>query len=186
MTRTRTSRVSCSCWLNCDAGDVASIDRSAEIFQSPVCIVSIAAGNAAATVLAAIRKSRQVAEAATASPPAATANNDCLSVLWREVIFPRQFDRHGVRPLSEAPTTRNETASDHSYKPATRSLSPRGAAACRASQPRRYRCRTLPAGAQAGGAASAPTHGARRLRARVVDGVHRWDGAARCVTEIAR
>ena len=29
-------------------------------------------------------------------------------------------------------------------------------------------------------------HGARRLRARVIDGVHRWDAAARCVTEIAR
>jgi hypothetical protein len=57
-----------------------------EIFQSPVCIVSIAAGNAAATVLAAIRKSRQVAQAATASRRAATGNNDRLSILWREVI----------------------------------------------------------------------------------------------------
>jgi hypothetical protein len=67
-----------------------SIDRSAEIFQSPVGIVSIAAGNAAATVLAAIRKSRQVAQAATASRRAATGNNDGLSMLWREVIFPHR------------------------------------------------------------------------------------------------
>jgi hypothetical protein len=40
--------------------------------------------------LAAIRKSRQVAQAATASGRAATGNNDCLSILWREVIFPRR------------------------------------------------------------------------------------------------
>ena len=57
---------------------------------------------------------------------------------------------------------------------------------CRAMQPRRYRCRTLPAGARPGSAALAPAHGARRLRARVLDGVHRCDSADRRVTEIAR
>ena len=49
-----------------------------EIFQWQVRIVSIAAGNSAATVLTAIRKSRQVAQAATASRRAASGNNDRL------------------------------------------------------------------------------------------------------------
>src|SRR5262245_66427371 len=57
-----------------------------EIFQWPAHIVSIAAGNCAAAVLTAIRKSKQVAQAATASRRAASGNNDRLSTPWREVI----------------------------------------------------------------------------------------------------
>jgi hypothetical protein len=49
-------------------------------------IVFIAAGNCAATVLTAIRKSTQVAQAATASRRAASGSNDRLSIQWREVI----------------------------------------------------------------------------------------------------
>src|SRR5437762_11193246 len=101
--------------------------------------------------------------------------------------FPRRgFDSHGVRRLSEAPTIQNETANDHSYKPEMASLSPRGGAVFRAVRPRHYRCRTLPARARAARVVSAPALGAHGLCARVLDGVHRWDSAAACVTEIAR
>ncbi|TCU65891.1 hypothetical protein EDE08_11774 [Bradyrhizobium sp. R2.2-H] len=99
--------------------------------------------------------------------------------------FPRRgFDRHSVWPLSEAATTQIETANDHSYKPETTSLSPRGAAVCGAVRPRRYRCTTPPARTRPGSTESAG-HGADGLRARVLNGVHRCDRAARCNAEIA-
>jgi len=44
------------------------------------------AENSAATALTAIRKSRQVTQAATASRRAASGNNDHLSIRWRVVI----------------------------------------------------------------------------------------------------
>ena len=65
------------------ASHVAARD---EILKEPLFIVSIMAGNSAVTALAAIRKSRQIALAATASRRAASGNNIYLSILWREVI----------------------------------------------------------------------------------------------------
>lgn len=61
-----------------------------------------------------------------------------------------------------------------------------GATLCGAVQSRGYRSRTLPARTRAGSAGWAPPHGARRLCARVLDGVHRRVSADRRVAEIAR